>query len=115
MAFQLSEALMDFWRVRGLFSEGRVYLEQMLAKPDRVETPVRARAIRAAAELASWQGDFDRAEALYQESLLLSRELGDNRGIAYVSGVLRLRSVRKKITTQRLFRNWKRAFLFSGE
>jgi len=94
IAFKLSEALMDFWRVRGFYSEGRIYLEQILARRDSVATPMRARAMSAAAEFADWQSDFDRAEALYQKSLLLYRELGDTRGIAW--SLWRLEAARKK-------------------
>ena len=44
---------------------------------------MRARALRASgADFAAYQGDYDRAEALCQESLFLSRELEDIRGIA---------------------------------
>ena len=37
MAFQLGEALTEFWRVRGLFSEGRTFLERALAVNEDVK------------------------------------------------------------------------------
>lgn len=44
---------------------------------------MRAKALIAAANLAVNQVDYERAEALCQESLALCRELGDQAGIAY--------------------------------
>ena len=43
---------------------------------------VRAKALSAFADFSADQSDDDQAEALYQESLVLYRELGDIRGIA---------------------------------
>ena len=82
MAFQLGEALEDFWGVRGFYSEGRTFLEQALARSEGVATSVRARALRTVADFTAAQGDFDRVKALWQESLVLYRELGDTRGVA---------------------------------
>jgi predicted ATPase/DNA-binding CsgD family transcriptional regulator len=83
MALRLCEALEVFWEVRGLYSEGRTFLEQALAGSKEVTVPLRARALSAAAGFAFAQSDYDRAEALCQESLVLYRELGDTRGIAF--------------------------------
>lgn len=88
MAFRLGDALVVFWGVRGFYSEGRTFLEQLVARSEGVAASVRARALSAAADLASAQSDFDRAEALGQESLLLYRELGDTRGIASILLIL---------------------------
>jgi predicted ATPase/class 3 adenylate cyclase/DNA-binding CsgD family transcriptional regulator len=83
MALRLGEALAEFWGVRGLYSEGRTLLEQVLASCEGGATSVRARVLSAVADFAAMQSDFDRAEALYQESLVLYRELGDTRGSAF--------------------------------
>jgi predicted ATPase/class 3 adenylate cyclase/DNA-binding CsgD family transcriptional regulator len=80
-ALRLGEALVGFWWVRGFYSEGRAFLEQALARSEGVAASVRARALGAAADFAIIQGDFGRAEVLWQESLVLSRELGNTRGI----------------------------------
>jgi predicted ATPase/class 3 adenylate cyclase len=82
MALRLCEALVMFWDVRGLYSEGRAFLEQALARSEGVAASVRARALNAAAIFADNQSDFDQAEALVQESLVLYRRLEDTRGIA---------------------------------
>ncbi len=83
MALRLGGALWEFWRVRGLYSEGRTFLERALAGSEGVAASVRAKALSAAADLALVQSDDDWAEALSQESLVLYREVGDARGIAF--------------------------------
>ncbi len=82
VALRLCEALEVFWDVRGLYSEGRAFLEQALASSATVAASVRAMALSAAAGFAYAQSDVDRAETLWQEGLTLSRELGDTRGVA---------------------------------
>jgi predicted ATPase len=82
MALRFCETLREFWEVRGLYREGRAFLEHALAHCDGASTSARAKALRAAARFADWLGDFHRAEELLQESLGLYRELGDTRGIA---------------------------------
>jgi predicted ATPase/class 3 adenylate cyclase/DNA-binding CsgD family transcriptional regulator len=82
IAFRLCEALEVFWDVRGLYSEGRAFLEQALASGEGVAASVRARALNAAGGFADAQSDYDQAEALLQESLVLYRQLEDTRGIA---------------------------------
>jgi len=45
------------------------------------DVSLRAKALRAAANLALWQGDYARAEALAQQSLALYQERGDTHGV----------------------------------
>jgi len=82
IALRLCEKLVMFWEVRGLYREALAYLEQVLASSGGVVTPLRARALKAAADFATNQGDYDRAEAMCRESLALFREFEDIRGIA---------------------------------
>ena len=82
MALRLGGALWRFWDVRGHWSEGRNFLEWALAGSKEVAVPVQVKALRTAASLAFSQGDMDRTEALYEESLARCRELGDTGGIA---------------------------------
>ena len=96
MALRLGGALADFWDVRGLYSEGRTFLEQALAGSEGTAASVRVRTLRAAAYFASLQGDDDRAEVLCQESLDLYRELGDTRGSASVLSQLAWIAGRKR-------------------
>jgi predicted ATPase/class 3 adenylate cyclase/DNA-binding NarL/FixJ family response regulator len=80
-ALRLGRLLGRFWYVRGHLAEGRRWLEEALesARADSVE---RAHALQIAAMFANYVGDLDRAEVLAGEGLALSRELGDERGIA---------------------------------
>ena len=80
-ALLLSSALERFWVVRGYRSEGLAFLEQALEGSAGVEPAVRAKALLAAARLSFMQSDYDRGQALAQESLALFRQLGDKRGI----------------------------------
>ena len=88
----LAGALWWFWLVRGHLSEGRRWLEQVLAQDGRSATPsVRAKALVGAGRLLLEQGDLQRATALLGEGVALLREAGtkeeladalDNLGIA---------------------------------
>jgi predicted ATPase/class 3 adenylate cyclase/DNA-binding CsgD family transcriptional regulator len=82
MALRLAGALQRFWEIRGHWSEGRAFLERALAGGKEVAVMVRMKALKAAAHVAYEQGDNDRAEALFEESLARCRELGDTPGIA---------------------------------
>jgi ATP/maltotriose-dependent transcriptional regulator MalT len=84
-ALRLCIALYQFWHDRGYVREGLSFLERALARyerQERVAPQVRARALYAAAELASGLDDLERVETLCGESLSLSRQLGDTVGIA---------------------------------
>ena len=80
-ALRLGGALQDFWIFHGHYSEGRAFLERSLAGSHGVVASVRAKALRAAMWLALNVGELDTAESLCNESLALSRELGDTAGI----------------------------------
>ncbi len=79
---RLGGALAEFWHVHGHYSEGRNVLERALAGSEGVAAPVCAKALCAAAMLVTMQGDAERATILVEESLTLSRALGDSPGIA---------------------------------
>ena len=82
---RLTGALWRFWEMRGYFSEGREHLRATLSRDTAgSRTPARARALHGAGILASEQGDYAAAHALYEESLALSRELGDTYTIAHL-------------------------------
>jgi predicted ATPase/class 3 adenylate cyclase len=78
-ALRLGAALEHFWVIRRDQREGRTFLEQALASKTGVSTPVRVKALLAAAVLTF---DLEQAEALSGEGLVLSRELGDRHNIA---------------------------------
>jgi len=88
MALRLSAALWWFWLVRGHRSEGRAFLEQALAASEGVVASVRAKVLIVASQFALNQGDMDRAKALAEESLALSRQLRYTWGIGYSFNLL---------------------------
>ncbi|RDI16227.1 non-specific serine/threonine protein kinase [Rhodococcus sp. AG1013] len=67
-ALQIAAALYEFWRSRGLVSEGRRWLDRTLAQPRRVSTVERAKAIFAASEFAAIQGDLAAADTWVAEA-----------------------------------------------
>jgi len=70
---QLAGTLMQFWVVRGYFSEGRRHLAELLRSKER--SYAQAKALGAAAQLAYRQSDYPAARSLYDEFLTLSHEL----------------------------------------
>jgi len=82
MALRLSSALEAFWQIHGHYSEGRTFLERTLTQSDGASAFLRAKILGATADIATMQGDFDRAEVLAQQSLTLYRELENAPGIA---------------------------------
>jgi predicted ATPase len=88
---RLSAALCWFWWMHGYLGEGRRWVEGFLAEDSEgTNRPAgvvlaRAKALYGAGELAFGQGDLLRAAQLFEESLLLYRELGDEEGVAVVS------------------------------
>jgi predicted ATPase/DNA-binding CsgD family transcriptional regulator len=84
MALRLGGALSEFWSVRGYRSEGRSILDRALAGSKGARTPVRAKALVTAGELALGLGDREGAESLFEESLTLYKGFGDARGMAHV-------------------------------
>lgn len=99
LGLRLATSLAGFWYVRGYFTEGRGWLEEMLAlAPPAVGidaasatgTPeesakARAMALAAASNLARVQGDDERALAAAAEALALARDQ-QARWAAWVAG-----------------------------
>jgi predicted ATPase/class 3 adenylate cyclase/DNA-binding CsgD family transcriptional regulator len=80
---RLSAALRRFWLMHGHISEGRSFIEQALTARQGIVASVQAKALQAAASLAVFIDDTERAEMLCAESLRLCRELGGRAGIAF--------------------------------
>jgi non-specific serine/threonine protein kinase len=82
-ALRLGGALWLFWFTRGRLTEGREWLEELLAlaggEADRV---ARSRALAGAATLARYQGDYAAARPLAEQALVIHRELANRQGIA---------------------------------
>ncbi|WP_433611100.1 protein kinase domain-containing protein [Prescottella agglutinans] len=73
-ALQIAAALYQFWRSRGLVSEGRRWLERALAEPRHRSIVDRAKAIFAAAEFAAIQGDRAAADTWVDEARALEAQ-----------------------------------------
>jgi predicted ATPase/DNA-binding SARP family transcriptional activator len=81
LELRLTAATGHFWIIRGYFEEGRQRLEHALAATSE-PTEARATALHEAALLARIQLDFARAQALAEEGVALSRQHGDQSGVA---------------------------------
>jgi len=81
MALQFAGALWRFWWMRGYLAEGRRWMEGLLGRAGG-STIVRARALNGAGNLAWSQGDYAKATAWYEESIVFWRQVGDGVGIA---------------------------------
>lgn len=83
---RMASALGGYWRLRGRLTEGRAWLDELLSVQDsaspRAKPEVCGRAMTAAADLASIQGDLAAAERLAVDGLALCSECGDKQGIA---------------------------------
>ncbi len=80
LGLELATLLETFWCAHAPV-EGAHWLERFLARAEDVAPDRRARALRAYGITAIWTGDPGRAEVLYEQSLGIYRELGDERGI----------------------------------
>lgn len=80
-ALRLAGSLWRFWALRQYLSEGRAWLNKVLAT-GRESSTERARALHGAGVLAFWDGDLEGAASLLQEGLAAARELGYERGVA---------------------------------
>jgi predicted ATPase len=82
IAARFGAALWKYWRMRSRQSEGRAWLEALLAASAESVHPARGYALYGAGWIAHDQGELARAGAYYEASLGLYRALGDVRGIA---------------------------------
>jgi predicted ATPase/DNA-binding SARP family transcriptional activator/DNA-binding CsgD family transcriptional regulator len=82
LALRLSGALGDFWYLRGWVKEARGWLEVALEQGTELTTATRVKALVRAGTIAWEERDLERAVALSEEGLALSRELGDKEGAA---------------------------------
>ena len=82
-ALRMSADLWRFWQMRGYLAEGLERVSQALALKSSHDHPgVRADALSAAAGLAYWLAESERARSLYQEEIRARQDLGDRAGLA---------------------------------
>ena len=88
IGLRLAGSLGWFWWTRGYLEEGRRWAEEFLEENDASDHPVggivRAKALHGMGQLAFGKGDLARAVELFEESLALYRESGDEGGVAIV-------------------------------
>ncbi len=85
---RIAAGLWRFWEIRGHLTEGRGWLERMVAAVGSEVSPLRANALTGAGSLAFMQGDFRAASTFHEESLALHRRMGDRHAIAYAASNL---------------------------
>lgn len=84
-ALQLAASLYPVWIARGLFAEGRRWLDRALDQPHPQPAILRAKALFAAAILAAFQGDLTAAGARAEEASELDSPTADPITRAYVA------------------------------
>jgi predicted ATPase len=77
---RLAAGFSPFWGTRGSLAEGRQWLEATLQARESLAPEHRAPYVRWTAQLSFLNGEPDRAWALYEEALALSRAQGDAEG-----------------------------------
>jgi non-specific serine/threonine protein kinase len=82
LSLRLGASLWWSWYLRGLYSEGRRWLEQLLAIPGGEAIPIRSKAMTGAGALAFLQCDYDEATAMLDAAIELSRTHGDPMSLA---------------------------------
>lgn len=87
---RMALALADFWQSTGRITQGRELFGRALGGY-RAEDALRAEALFQAGLLAFWQGDDEASRGLHQQSLDLSRRLGNPTGTALaLTGLARI-------------------------
>ena len=79
---RLAGALWRYWEVRGNLREGRAWLRQARASGEGTSPAALAKALDAEGRLAGRQGEFQDANNLFEESLVLWRAAGAKAGEA---------------------------------
>jgi predicted ATPase/class 3 adenylate cyclase/Tfp pilus assembly protein PilF len=76
---RLVVALGEFWLLRGNLHEGRQWLSAVLSQEETCAYPAeRAKALHLAAMMAYRQSDYAASKAAWEESLQISREIGES-------------------------------------
>jgi predicted ATPase/DNA-binding CsgD family transcriptional regulator len=96
MQLQLVSALFYFWSRRGYLSEGRRWLTLALGNAQSLHPiPTHAKALYSAAQLAYLQGDPAAARSLAEQSIAVSKQVGDTQSYAYALTFLGLAAAKQ--------------------
>jgi len=79
---RMSVSLAKFWAIRGLITEGRMWLSKLMEGADDVELSIMANAKRIAGTLATQQGDNVQAMKFINESMEEFRKENDKKGVS---------------------------------
>jgi predicted ATPase/class 3 adenylate cyclase len=104
---RLAGALWWFWEVRGYWTEGWRWLNELLPRARTATPAARVKLLNAAAGLALRLDDFERVEALASEALALSRDVHDRRTEASCLVILGIHACRTE--------NYGKAEILGGE
>ncbi|WP_431971816.1 protein kinase domain-containing protein [Nocardia sp. bgisy134] len=88
-------ALFEFWSFRGLYGEGRSWLDRILAHPRAQSIPHRVGALCVDSQMAALQGDFESARTLLAQGRTVAEQApaaAAEARIAYAEGILALTS-----------------------
>jgi len=77
LGLRLAGALVRFWSIRGLMSEGRRWLAEALGSVEGVDPAVLGKAHFADGFAALGQGDYPKAKPSFETALELARQAGD--------------------------------------
>lgn len=83
VALRTAAALWHFWEMTSRFTEGRRWLEEVLAIAAEADDLLRARVCSGAGTLAFRQDDFGAALLRHREAFQLYRKVGDRAGMAF--------------------------------
>ena len=76
LALALSAGLYRFWLAHGRASEGRRWLDELIARAQSASPELRGTALYRASDMALWQGDYERAAELSSQAIPLLRDAG---------------------------------------
>jgi predicted ATPase/DNA-binding XRE family transcriptional regulator len=82
MGLELAGRLTPFWIRRCHWQEGLAWMEELLGRTDEVLSLARSRVLLSAGVLRSRRGDNSGAARRYEQSLGVSRAIGDHKGVA---------------------------------
>ncbi|HEU5103349.1 MAG TPA: tetratricopeptide repeat protein, partial [Roseiflexaceae bacterium] len=88
VGMRLAAALRHFWMLRGYLTEGRDWLERLLACDTAVSPAIRSDAFIVAGHLALFCGDLQRAAQCFDESVSLARHTGDQTALSNATHAL---------------------------
>ena len=84
LALGLAAALCQYWTTRGSPNEGQYWLARVLDVKPPARTPKRIRVLVNMGDVLLYQNDFEQAEAIYNEAVVLARQFNnrDDLGVA---------------------------------